>query len=85
MSEVPFITHPERLGPERHDYEAIRRAHGAAVASDTSTYRDPTTGLMVFTSAALRDRGWCCERGCRHCPYPTGHGPLARSIPVSDP
>jgi hypothetical protein len=26
-------------------------------------------GLMVFTSEFLRRRGYCCERGCRHCPY----------------
>lgn len=26
-------------------------------------------GLMVFTAAFLSRRGYCCERGCRHCPY----------------
>ncbi|MCA1574629.1 MAG: DUF5522 domain-containing protein [Acidobacteria bacterium] len=26
-------------------------------------------GLMVFTAAFLHRRGYCCERGCRHCPY----------------
>lgn len=26
-------------------------------------------GLMVFTGAFLQRRGYCCERGCRHCPY----------------
>lgn len=26
-------------------------------------------GLMVFTSEFLLKRGYCCERGCRHCPY----------------
>jgi hypothetical protein len=24
---------------------------------------------MVFTEAYLRERGYCCESGCRHCPY----------------
>ena len=24
---------------------------------------------MVFTAKFLRDRGYCCESGCRHCPY----------------
>jgi len=24
---------------------------------------------MVFTTAYLRRRGFCCESGCRHCPY----------------
>jgi hypothetical protein len=26
-------------------------------------------GLMVLTQHYLLDRGYCCERGCRHCPY----------------
>ncbi len=26
-------------------------------------------GLMVLTAAFLSKRGYCCERGCRHCPY----------------
>jgi hypothetical protein len=26
-------------------------------------------GLMVFTAQYLRDRGYCCTSGCRHCPY----------------
>ncbi|HMK30522.1 MAG TPA: DUF5522 domain-containing protein [Terriglobales bacterium] len=26
-------------------------------------------GLMVFTAAYLRKRGFCCQSGCRHCPY----------------
>ena len=24
---------------------------------------------MVFTAEFLRRRGYCCESGCRHCPY----------------
>ncbi|MGI8734091.1 MAG: DUF5522 domain-containing protein [Pyrinomonadaceae bacterium] len=26
-------------------------------------------GLMVFTAEFLKRRGYCCESGCRHCPY----------------
>lgn len=26
-------------------------------------------GLMVFTSAYHLKRGYCCNSGCRHCPY----------------
>jgi len=26
-------------------------------------------GLMVLTSQYLLRRGYCCEQGCRHCPY----------------
>jgi hypothetical protein len=27
-------------------------------------------GLMVLTARYLLRRGYCCEQGCRHCPYP---------------
>ncbi len=26
-------------------------------------------GLLVFTKKYLEDRGFCCENGCRNCPY----------------
>jgi hypothetical protein len=26
-------------------------------------------GLMVFTETFLQKRGYCCESGCRHCPF----------------
>ena len=25
--------------------------------------------VMVFTARFLLRRGYCCENGCRHCPY----------------
>ena len=25
--------------------------------------------FMVFTEKFLRERGYCCESGCRHCPW----------------
>jgi hypothetical protein len=44
-------------------------AHAAAERAGQDGYLDPRTGYFVFTSAALRARGWCCGSGCRHCPY----------------
>nr|WP_088257553.1 DUF5522 domain-containing protein [Fimbriiglobus ruber] len=26
-------------------------------------------GRWVFTAHYLRERGYCCGNGCRHCPY----------------
>jgi hypothetical protein len=26
-------------------------------------------GRMVLTAKYLLDRGFCCGKGCRHCPY----------------
>ena len=32
-------------------------------------YLDPESGLFVLTEAYLKKRGFCCQNGCRHCPY----------------
>ncbi len=26
-------------------------------------------GMVVLTEKYLRERGYCCGNGCRHCPY----------------
>ena len=31
-------------------------------------------GLYVFTERYLLKRGFCCQSGCRHCPYGFGGG-----------
>ncbi len=49
--------------------DAARAAHDAAVARGEAGYADPDSGLFVMTEQYLRDRGYCCEQGCRHCPY----------------
>jgi hypothetical protein len=43
--------------------------HDAAIAAGMVSYRDPVTGLAVFTAKFLADRQYCCDSGCRHCPY----------------
>ncbi len=47
-------------------------AHAAAQERGEDGYLDPTTELFVMTASYLERRGWCCENGCRHCPYPSG-------------
>jgi len=37
-------------------------------------------GKMVFTAAFLLKRGYCCESGCRHCPYGFGPEGLKRKL-----
>jgi hypothetical protein len=27
-------------------------------------------GFYVFTAKFLKERGYCCGNGCKHCPYP---------------
>ena len=32
-------------------------------------------GLMVLTAVFLKKRGYCCNNGCRNCPYPKEEKP----------
>jgi len=68
VTNVP-APHPSRCAPTREDYEAILRAHEQAVMDGEPSYRDPATGFMVLTIATHLERGECCGRGCRHCPF----------------
>ena len=61
---------PRRYSPRHRGFAEGMAAHDAAVASGALSYRDPVTGLTVFTAQFLADRGYCCDSGCRHCPYP---------------
>jgi len=44
-------------------------AHLKACAAKLKTYEDPFTQMTVHTEYYLLDRGFCCNQGCRHCPY----------------
>ena len=55
-----------------------RMKDGKAQALQTSNERPPLVegvdfyregAYVVFTAAYHRRRGYCCESGCRHCPY----------------
>mmetsp|Transcript_550 Transcript_550/g.843 ORF Transcript_550/g.843 Transcript_550/m.843 type:complete len:332 (-) Transcript_550:1929-2924(-) len=47
----------------------IEDIHTNAVKNGEKTYIDPSTGFTCFTELAHLDRGVCCGRVCRHCPY----------------
>ena len=40
--------------------------NGRLVEGEDFYYEGP---YVVFTEKYLRERGYCCESGCRHCPY----------------
>ena len=43
--------------------------HAAALKSGDPGYTDPESGLFVLSAGYLASRGYCCDHGCRHCPY----------------
>ena len=59
----------ERLSPEHPVRDQILSRHHEAILLGHPTYRDPVSGLSVLTAAFLAGRGYCCESGCRHCPF----------------
>ena len=66
---LPSEPHPDRLAPTHPAYEEIIAVHAAALERGDVGYLDPVTGLYVMTAAVNTERGFCCQRGCRHCPY----------------
>lgn len=61
--------HPDRLPLDTPRRDEILAAHADALAAGAPGYLDPGSGLFVLSARFLADRGTCCGRGCRHCPY----------------
>ncbi len=61
--------HPGRLSPRHPRVAEIMQRHAEAVSAGVPCYDDPATHLSVFTAAFLAERDYCCDSGCRHCPY----------------
>ena len=68
---------PDRLDVGVPDRQAILAAHRSAVDAGDAGYLDPRSGLFVLAATYLAERGYCCDQGCRHCPYEPA-GPDAR-------
>jgi uncharacterized protein DUF5522 len=61
--------HPDRLRPGAPGYDEILALHETAIRRGRTRYRDPATGLWAMTALYLWEQGYCCDSGCRHCPY----------------
>lgn len=64
--------HPARFDQRTEGFAESLGAHDLAIAAGEAGYVDPRTGLFVLTAAYLVDRGYCCDQGCRHCPWFVG-------------
>ena len=64
--EVPL---PKRYHDRSRGFFEGMQRHAVACAAGRPAYLDPITGLAVFTAQFLADRQYCCDTGCRHCPY----------------
>lgn len=52
--------------PLRQEWQIL---HQRACEQGLDSYIDPNTGYQVLTADFLKRRGYCCDSGCRHCPY----------------
>jgi hypothetical protein len=67
--EWRHVPHPKRLPNTNAQRGEILRRHANALEHGLPVYTDPRSGLSVFTSEFLAQRGYCCDSGCRHCPF----------------
>lgn len=42
---------------------------GKRTQLDPDDYYIGEQGYMIFTEKYLLKRGYCCQNGCKHCPY----------------
>jgi hypothetical protein len=63
------LPHPRRLSEQHPRRAEILGRHAEALAANLPVYPDPVSGFSVFTAEFLASRGYCCDSGCRHCPY----------------
>lgn len=56
----------EPTDPETADWAQV---HEAALKRGDHYYFDPTSGLLVMTELSHLERGTCCGKQCRHCPF----------------
>lgn len=41
-------------------------------------------GYMVFTAKYHLKRGYCCQSGCRHCPYESPKDTVEKSVKLNE-
>jgi len=63
------VPHPRRLAEHHPERAEILRRHHEATRRGEPVYLDPVSGFSVFTADFLASRNYCCDSGCRHCPY----------------
>jgi hypothetical protein len=73
---TPSADRPSDEPPDPARREGDRRTaagnRGAALVEGEDYYSEG--GLLVFTALYHLKRGYCCNSGCRHCPYEKSPG-----------
>lgn len=74
FDRLGFVKEEISGSPDSVDGKSIDKQSSAPIERSLVAGRDYylERGLMVFTAEFLRARGYCCDSGCRHCPYSEG-------------
>jgi iron complex transport system substrate-binding protein len=67
---LAHLIHPEQFfwnGPATAYLKVELELLRGSFVEDRDYYND--AGAVVFTGSYLQRRGYCCDSGCRHCPY----------------
>jgi hypothetical protein len=64
---IPILGHSPGARMAIDQNESYTSASGEQLVEGVDYYIE--NGLYVFTERYLLNRGYCCESGCRHCPY----------------
>jgi len=57
---------PDPQQPDGQQAESLPKASPPELQPEDFYYEGP---YLVFTAAYHLKRGYCCNSGCRHCPY----------------
>jgi iron complex transport system substrate-binding protein len=66
---LAHLIHPERFS-WTSSQPAYHRFQFSLIEGEDYYWEGPA---MVFTAGYLLRRGYCCDSGCRHCPYTKGY------------
>jgi hypothetical protein len=74
----------DKIQPSWQSAAAKGKAMAQEELREGEDYYFNEDGFMVFTAAYLLKRGYCCENGCRHCPYgfKSDKGPISEDEKV---
>jgi iron complex transport system substrate-binding protein len=68
---LAYLIHPELFVDSQMPIGAFQQVDVALLQGSLKEGPDYylENGAMVFTASYLQRRGYCCDSGCRHCPY----------------
>lgn len=68
MKKNPKFARMDRDFDDNNDFGGFGN-FGQPEKRDSEDFYFTKEGYKIFTAKYLLKRGYCCQNGCRHCPY----------------